>query len=51
MMDDCEGVIYLYIDKRVTMDEMKNWNPARIAAFFRGIALAVAAINAEPEAS
>jgi hypothetical protein len=38
-----EGKLKFYIEIAVTLDEMKDWPPERIAAFFRGLATALKA--------
>jgi hypothetical protein len=35
-----EGVLRLYLDLKVDLDEMKTWEPARIEQFFEGMAMA-----------
>lgn len=42
------GIFRVFIDLRVTFAQMKEWEPARIEAFFNGIAMAQRAAGDEP---
>jgi len=37
-MSEIMGVTVLHVDLKVTAAEMREWEPARISAFFNGIA-------------
>lgn len=37
------GTLRFHVDLSVNLREMKDWEPARIAAYFRGLAQVVAA--------
>lgn len=49
MMDEIDGTLQVHFSISVPSSEFSTWSPARIAAFFAGIAKAEAAVRGEPE--
>lgn len=45
MKPTVDGLIRLYVDERISIDEMREWSPARIELFFNGLALMQSAVN------
>lgn len=41
----CDGTVRMYVSIVVSAEEMAEWSPERIRAFFRGLARAVSAKN------
>lgn len=39
------GIVALYCDLKISVDEMREWEPERIKAFFEGVAIVQAAVR------